>query len=385
LVGTEVVDREVGPGDAGPTGSAGARRIYVAASWRTPIQPQIVAALRGEGFEVYDFRNPAPPFTTAKSASEGFSWREIDPEWQRWSPREYVTALAHPMAVRGFATDMRALQMADTVILLQPSGRSAALELGWACGAGKRTAVLLADGQEPELMLRMADLLTPSLDEIVGWLRAHRLPSSPGPTGTAGEPSERIVRHPNGHLMVERTAPYVPSREQTDAALASLAKAWPVLAQHAPHIDGEFDLALTDLRRMVDALRAAAASAAPAGGPDVLLPWLRHHWTCGVNEGGACGCGLESAIRGAAPASPAVDWKQRYEEEAAAHRLAHAQWLEVRAERDALRGAAPASPAVREAWTRIDAFCRKRIAGPTATVLDDLRVVAAALAAEGEP
>lgn len=82
-------------------------------------------------------------------------------------------------------------------------------------------------------------------------------------SGTAGEPSERIVRHPNGHLMVERTPPWVPSQEATDAALASLAKAWPVLAQHAPHIDGEFDLALTDLRRMVDALRAAAAATRP--------------------------------------------------------------------------------------------------------------------------
>lgn len=144
--------------------------IYVAASWRTPSQQEVVAHLRSRGFDVYDFRNPAPD-------NIGFAWREIDPNWQQWTAREYIVGLDHPVARNGFATDMTALRRASHVVLLQPSGRSAALEMGYACGSGKHTAVLLAEGQEPELMLRMADLLTPSLEEIVGWLNATTVPA----------------------------------------------------------------------------------------------------------------------------------------------------------------------------------------------------------------
>jgi hypothetical protein len=185
----QVLDRLYAALRAAPSGEP-SRRIYVAASWRTPIQPAVVARLRAEGFEVYDFRNPSPPFTGPDAATAGFAWSEIDPEWQQWDSREYVAALAHPLAVKGFRTDMDALRLADTVVLVQPSGRSAALELGWSCGAGKRTAVLLADGQEPELMLRMADLLTPSLDELVGWLRANRLPLRATPAEPGASPPD---------------------------------------------------------------------------------------------------------------------------------------------------------------------------------------------------
>jgi hypothetical protein len=51
-----------------------------------------------------------------------------------------------------------------------------------------------------------------------------------------------------------------PDRNEIDAALASLAKAWPVLAEHATHIDGEFNNALTDVRRMFDALTDDSAA-----------------------------------------------------------------------------------------------------------------------------
>ena len=33
-------------------------KIYVASSWRNPYQPEVVAALKKAGHEVYDFRNP---------------------------------------------------------------------------------------------------------------------------------------------------------------------------------------------------------------------------------------------------------------------------------------------------------------------------------------
>lgn len=127
-------------------------RIYVASSWRNARQPAIVELLRSLGNEVYDFRNPAP-------GNDGFRWSEIDPAWQAWDAESFRAALEHPVARAGFALDMNALRDCHACVLVLPCGRSAHLELGWACGYGKRTAVLLEGKNEPELMYRMVDAL----------------------------------------------------------------------------------------------------------------------------------------------------------------------------------------------------------------------------------
>jgi len=114
-------------------------KIYVASSWRNPWQPGVVQLLREEGHEVYDFRAPV-------AGDAGFSWREIDPLWQQWTPEQYRKNLRHPAAERGFRYDMDALEGCDACVLVQPCGTSAHLELGWAVGAGKRTAVLFPFG-----------------------------------------------------------------------------------------------------------------------------------------------------------------------------------------------------------------------------------------------
>lgn len=134
------------------------RKIYVASSWRNTIQPAVCAALHRDGHIVYDFKNPRP-------GNHGFQWSEIDPNWQQWTPEQYRNALDHPIAKRGFASDFDAMKWADTFVLVLPCGRSAHLELGWACGQGKLTLVLL-DKSEPELMARMVDHLCLDLDEL---------------------------------------------------------------------------------------------------------------------------------------------------------------------------------------------------------------------------
>lgn len=139
-------------------------KVYVAASWRTPHQPQVVAAIRAAGITVYDFKNPP--------SNAGFGWEEIGKDWRLWTPAEYVVALGHPIAEAGFRSDIDALRAADVCVLVQPSGRSAALELGYAAGRGKRCAVLLAPGQEPELMLKVAEYFTDSLPSLVAWIRS---------------------------------------------------------------------------------------------------------------------------------------------------------------------------------------------------------------------
>lgn len=89
-------------------------------------------------------------------------------DWER--AEDYLAMVNHPVAITGFESDFGAMQRADAFVLVLPCGKSAHLELGWAAGAGKRTAILLEDPVEPELMYRMVDLMTTSVDEIVAWL-----------------------------------------------------------------------------------------------------------------------------------------------------------------------------------------------------------------------
>ncbi len=152
--------------------------VYVASSWRNTRQPAVVKALRDAGLTVYDFRNP--------DESKGFSWHDVGltghaepgsivPAGYLDTARasDYLAAVQHPRAVEGYRSDFDAMTAADTFVLVLPCGRSAHLELGWAAGSGRRTAVLLDDPCTPELMYRMVDLMTVSLDTVVGWAGAR--------------------------------------------------------------------------------------------------------------------------------------------------------------------------------------------------------------------
>lgn len=158
-------------------------KIYVASSWRNNHQQDVVRALRAHGHDVYDYRNPAP-------GDHGFAWSEIDPDWKSWTPERMIAALNHPASERGFANDMYALESCDACVLVGPCGRSAHLELGYAVGAGKHTAVLLAQ-EEPELMYKMCGALFVALDPLIAWAnRLHRLARLPASmvreSGTTG-------------------------------------------------------------------------------------------------------------------------------------------------------------------------------------------------------
>jgi hypothetical protein len=138
--------------------------VYVASSWRNPIYDGVIAVLTAAGIPHYDFRNP--------EGGTGFSWEQAGgtPFSRAESVADYKQMIEHPAAVAGFEADFAAMEKADTFVLVLPCGKSAHLELGWAVGAGKRTAVLLEDPMEPELMYRMVDHLSPSVFELLGWL-----------------------------------------------------------------------------------------------------------------------------------------------------------------------------------------------------------------------
>ena len=135
------------------------RRIYVASSWRNQHQPGLVTILREAGHDVYDFRNPGV-------GHRGFHWSEIDPAWDTWSTKQYIEALQHPIAKSGFTVDFNAMTWADTFVLVQPCGRSAHLEFGWAVGHAKKTIMWIPEKIEPELMSLMCDEICADVDEV---------------------------------------------------------------------------------------------------------------------------------------------------------------------------------------------------------------------------
>lgn len=137
-------------------------KIYVATSWRNKKQQDVVNYLRGLGHEVYDFRNPG-------EGDHGFHWSQIDAAWETWTPEEYKKCLSHPLAVNGYASDFNAMVWADCFVGVQPFGRSASMEMGWASGQRKKT-ILLLDNGEPELMVKMFDSMICALSEINGVL-----------------------------------------------------------------------------------------------------------------------------------------------------------------------------------------------------------------------
>lgn len=143
-------------------------RIYVASSWRNNFQPQIVEGLRAiPGSVVYDFKQPVP-------GDNGFHWSEIDPDWKNVTVKRFIEILDHEIAEAGFNKDMTALRECDACALVMPCGRSAHLELGWAAGAGKHTAVYFPPEVqvEPELMYKMCDLITDDFDSMRNWLES---------------------------------------------------------------------------------------------------------------------------------------------------------------------------------------------------------------------
>ena len=151
-------------------------KIYVASSWKNPYFVEVVARLRAEGHEVYDFRNPP-------HGGHGFKWTEIAPDMgvgaagcavgaaTEWTFAQYREGLKHPKAERQFAADLEAMLWADTCVLVLPCGRSAHTEAGWFSGRGLKTIAYIPQFDEPELMYKLFDSVVGTLDELIAALK----------------------------------------------------------------------------------------------------------------------------------------------------------------------------------------------------------------------
>lgn len=127
-------------------------------------------SLREDGHEVYDFRE-----AEVNGHKNGFHWSEVDEAWQSWTPQQYVAQLDHPTAMTGFKNDMDALRSCDACVYVMPCGVSASLEAGWAAGAGKLLVVYISELREPDLMVKIADLVTDNLASVRCFLDFKRV------------------------------------------------------------------------------------------------------------------------------------------------------------------------------------------------------------------
>lgn len=144
-----------------------ALQIYVASSWRNEQHGEVVAALREEGHRVYDYREPV-------EGTPGFSWEELEagaPD--EWSFDDYFAALSKSPARRGFSRDITAVDNADALVLVLPSGSSAHAEMSRAARTEGITTIIYfaGDGWRPDLMHLLADYMTDNLDTVRMLLR----------------------------------------------------------------------------------------------------------------------------------------------------------------------------------------------------------------------
>lgn len=138
------------------------QRIYLATSWKNPHYPGLLKILRAE-FEVYDFRDP----------EFMFKWFEVNPAKDP-SPEVYRDLLYnHPEVLRGANRDFEAMEWCDTIVAVEPFGKSGSFELGWCQGKGKKTILHFPPGvkaEPPELMFARTDFITADILELHGAL-----------------------------------------------------------------------------------------------------------------------------------------------------------------------------------------------------------------------
>ena len=132
-------------------------KIYIASSWKNPLHKVIVRVLRERGARIYDYRE----------TNFLFQWDDLDPNYSKWRPAEYLYALNTQKATNAFWRDMSALAASDAVVGLDPLGVSSALELGWAVGHGKPAVLLVEDTVKPELMSKMIPFRVCNLEELI--------------------------------------------------------------------------------------------------------------------------------------------------------------------------------------------------------------------------
>lgn len=140
------------------------RKVYIIGSLRENIAPDLACFLRETmQCEVFDDWHSAG--------------NEADDKWksyEQYRGRDYVSALKGHAAQNVFNFDKKHIDESTDVILTLPSGKSGHLELGYCVGKGKRTYILLQEGEDPrwDVMYNFADHVVETREELLEKLNA---------------------------------------------------------------------------------------------------------------------------------------------------------------------------------------------------------------------
>jgi hypothetical protein len=133
--------------------------VYVAGSCRRrDIIDPVFDAVRGAGHVItFDWRDSVTPEAL------------FGPDHESMALDEMAAALNRPLARGKFALDRDGIEQADVLVLVLPSGRSAAVEFGVAVGRGKPAIVYAPAGARmpAELMLAYARGFAASIPELL--------------------------------------------------------------------------------------------------------------------------------------------------------------------------------------------------------------------------
>lgn len=139
--------------------------VYLIGALKNQRIPDIGNLLRNQDYDVMD-----EWFTPGELADLNLQ------EYERRRGRTYSEALAGRAVQNIFWFDRSYIDLSDIVVLVMPAGKSAMLELGYAKGRGKQTAIFL-DGVDPErydIMPRFADQIFKTETDLIEGLSKWR-------------------------------------------------------------------------------------------------------------------------------------------------------------------------------------------------------------------
>jgi hypothetical protein len=131
-------------------------KLYVASSSRNTLIDDVIAAVRSDGHEAYDFR-----------ASGRGPTKIFDPAREVWTPKAYIEAITDSRAQAQFAADRATLDACDCVVLLTPCGNDAHAEAGYAHGRNVPVLVYLGEGFRPGLMCRFFNGFVATIPDLL--------------------------------------------------------------------------------------------------------------------------------------------------------------------------------------------------------------------------
>jgi hypothetical protein len=136
-------------------------KFFIASPWRNKdAVKSLTDALTLRGHAAYSFIESGANTATGRSVIEEFkNFGESIADWED-----------DPLIANIFASEMQALRESDTVILLEPAGRSSLTEAGIAYGIGKRV-VLVGLVEHPEVVYRICGSRYPSIEAFLGDFR----------------------------------------------------------------------------------------------------------------------------------------------------------------------------------------------------------------------